>query len=62
MNGKAEIVIKVVVASLAISLLIKYLGPLLAIPASDAIALTAILTPATVMAIVMVRRSRLGAS
>ncbi|MGC9502612.1 hypothetical protein [Baaleninema sp.] len=62
MNEKAGIVAKVVLASLVISLLIKYVGPLLPIPANDAIALVAISTPATVMAIVMVRRSIFRAS
>lgn len=44
-NNMVKFVLKVMIASAAISFAIKYIGPLLQIPVSSAIALIAVLLP-----------------
>jgi hypothetical protein len=54
------LVLKLLAVSLAITLVIKYIAPYGAIPASDRSALVGILLPTVVMAIVLGLRSRGG--
>lgn len=58
MDSKFGFLLKVLLLSLGISLLIKYGGPHLAIPGSNAIALFAVLLPASVLAVLLGWRSR----
>lgn len=44
---------KVMLASLGLALVIKYIGPMLPIPASAGVALVAVLLPSVVMAIAL---------
>ncbi|MEB3883632.1 hypothetical protein [Lyngbya sp. CCY1209] len=58
MDNKFGFLLKIALLSLSISLLIKYVGPLLAIPGTDAIALFAVLLPSSVLAVLLGMRSR----
>jgi hypothetical protein len=53
----ANLIIKVLILSLVISVLIKYVGPSLPVAATSVNALIAILTPALIVAIALVWRS-----
>ncbi|HLO51058.1 MAG TPA: hypothetical protein VK211_21775 [Kamptonema sp.] len=50
MNSNTGFILKVVLISAALSLAIKYGGPILSIPSSNAIALIAVLTPSIILA------------
>ncbi|MDF0555262.1 hypothetical protein PY364_19480 [Kamptonema sp. UHCC 0994] len=50
MNSNTAFIIKLVLLSAALSLAIKYGGPSLSIPSSNAIALIAIFTPSIILA------------
>ncbi|MBE9177153.1 hypothetical protein IQ268_01005 [Oculatella sp. LEGE 06141] len=53
MNNKAGFVLKVLFASAIISAVIKYVAPGLAIPATSANALIAVLSPSLIMAVIL---------
>lgn len=58
MNSKAGVLIKVLLLSIAISLAIKYLGPMLELPTSSAIALAMVLIPPLMMGGLLLWRSQ----
>ncbi len=49
MDGNTAFILKVFLMSIALSLAIKYGGPSLSIPSSNAIALIAVLTPSLIL-------------
>ncbi|CDM95578.1 MAG: hypothetical protein P5702_14780 [Limnospira sp. PMC 1291.21] len=51
MDNKLLFVTKILILSLGLSLLIKYVGPNLAIPETNAIALFAVLFPSSLLAV-----------
>ncbi|MBO9999624.1 MAG: hypothetical protein J7641_11575 [Cyanobacteria bacterium SID2] len=57
MNDKSLVVMKVLVASIAISLAIKYVGPLLHVPVNSALALAIVLMPTAILATLLLQRS-----
>lgn len=57
-----SVVIKVLLASVALSCAIKYGGPLLGVPATGAAALAIVLAPAATVAAVLAWRSQRGAT
>jgi len=53
MDGNTAFILKVFLMSIALSLAIKYGGPSLSIPSSNAIALIAVLTPSLILAAIL---------
>jgi CBS-domain-containing membrane protein len=53
MNSNIAFIIKVVLLSAAVSLAIKYVGPILSIPPSNAIAFITVLTPSLTLAAIL---------
>ncbi|MBF2002957.1 MAG: hypothetical protein IGS50_07585 [Synechococcales cyanobacterium C42_A2020_086] len=57
MNSPLNVILKVMLASLALAVAIKYGGPMLPIPASAPVALTLVLLPTLLMGIALVWRA-----
>lgn len=58
MDNKITFLLKVLLLSLGLSVLIKFIGPLLSIPASSAIALVAVCLPSVILAMLFSWRAR----
>jgi len=58
MDNKITFLLKVLLLSLGLSVLIKFVGPLLAIPPSSTIALVAVCLPSVILALLFSWRAR----